>query len=116
MSKTYNQLMEEIEALKREAQAVRQQEVNGVIARIKEAIAVYGLTAADLGLAGVRRGRPPRDGGASATKSARSPSAGASSRPKYRDEHGNTWSGRGPRPKWFKDALAGGRRAEDFAG
>lgn len=114
MSKTYNQLMEEIEALKREAQAVRQQEVNGVIARIKEAIAVYGLTAADLGLAGARRGRPPADA-ATARKPARSTSAGAASRPKYRDEHGNTWSGRGPRPKWFKDALAAGRRAEDFA-
>lgn len=115
MSKTYSQLMEEIEALRREAEAVRQQEVDGVVARIKEAIAFYGLTAEDLGLTGTRRGRPPRGGRAPAKPTARSTSRGQSSQPKYRDEHGNSWSGRGPRPGWFKDALASGRRAEEFA-
>lgn len=114
MPKTYSELMEEIEALKREAQAVRQQEIDGVVARIKEAIAFYGLTAQDLGLAGAPRGRPPRQA-AVAPGGTRRASNGTAARPKYRDEHGNTWSGRGPRPRWFKDALAAGRRAEDFA-
>jgi DNA-binding protein H-NS len=111
MAKTYSEMMEEVEALKREAERVRQQEVEGVIARIKEAIAFYGLTAADLGLAGARRGRPPTG---SRKTAGRTGSKGAAA-PKYRDQHGNTWSGRGPRPKWFKDALAAGRGPEDFA-
>lgn len=109
MAKTYSQMMEEVEALKREAERVRQQEVEGVIARIKEAISFYGLTAADLGLAGARRGRPPGSATGGRAGSKRTTTA------KYRDEHGNTWSGRGPRPKWFKEALAAGRRPEDFA-
>jgi len=33
---------------------------------------------------------------------------------KYRDESGNVWSGRGPRPGWFKAALAAGKAAEEF--
>ena len=34
---------------------------------------------------------------------------------KFRDEAGNTWVGRGPRPLWLRDALAAGRKVEDFA-
>jgi DNA-binding protein H-NS len=113
MAKTYTQMMEEIEALKREAERVRQQEIEGVIARIKEAVAFYGLTAQDLGLGGARRGRPP---GSGATRKTSGRTAGKSTAAaKYRDDRGNTWSGRGPRPKWFKDALAAGRRPEDLA-
>jgi DNA-binding protein H-NS len=113
MAKTYTEMMEEIEALKREAERVRRQEVEGVIARIKEAVAFYGLTAEDLGLGGARRGRPPGRG--AARKPAGRPAAKAKAAAKYRDQQGNTWSGRGPRPRWFKEALAAGRRPEDLA-
>lgn len=34
---------------------------------------------------------------------------------KYADEHGNTWSGKGRRPKWLIDALAAGKALADFA-
>jgi DNA-binding protein H-NS len=113
MAKTYSQMMEEVEALKREAERVRQQEIEGVVARIKEAIAFYGLTAADLGLAGARRGRPPAGGTGRQTGGRMGSKSAAAA--KYRDQHGNSWSGRGPRPKWFKDALAAGQRPEDLA-
>ena len=33
---------------------------------------------------------------------------------RFRDQDGNTWVGRGPRPRWLRDALAGGKSAEDF--
>ena len=33
---------------------------------------------------------------------------------KYEDERGNTWSGKGRRPKWLKDALATGKTLADF--
>lgn len=37
--------------------------------------------------------------------------------PKYvhPENPGKTWSGRGRQPQWFKDAIAGGKSAEDLA-
>ena len=102
-------VMAEIEKLQREAERLKREEVDGVIGRIKEAIATYGLTAADLGLAGAakRAGKKPAAG------RKRSPSAGSGVR--YRDAAGNTWGGRGPRPKWLRDAVANGQPLSDFA-
>jgi DNA-binding protein H-NS len=34
---------------------------------------------------------------------------------KYRDQSGNTWSGRGLKPRWLTAALQAGGRLEDFA-
>lgn len=102
MKKTYTELMEQIEALQREAEKARQAEVQGVIKRIKEAIKAYNLTPEDLGFA-------PARAPASAAR-------GKSSRPpKYRDEAGNVWSGRGPRPRWLKEALSNGAKLEQFS-
>jgi DNA-binding protein H-NS len=47
--KTYSQMLQEIEHLKHQAEEVRRREVEGVIERIKVAIAFYGLTEEDLG-------------------------------------------------------------------
>jgi DNA-binding protein H-NS len=47
--KTYTQMLEEIEQLKRQAEEVRRREVEEVISRMKAAIAFYGLTEEDLG-------------------------------------------------------------------
>ena len=33
---------------------------------------------------------------------------------KYRDEKGNSWSGRGLKPKWLSSAIAAGAKQEDF--
>ena len=109
MSKTYAQIQKEIETLQREADKLKRKEIDEVIGRIKEAIRVYELTASDLGLSSSsRRGR--------AAKSARSSGKGKpASRVKYRDESGNTWGGRGPRPQWLRDALSTGKTLQDFA-
>lgn len=112
MSKSYAQLMKQIAKLQGEAESIRRKEAQGVIDRIKEAIDAYGLTAADLGL-GVRKagaakvstpGRKRRKPGRPKAKAA----------PKFRDEAGNTWVGRGKRPDWLRNALASGRQLEDF--
>jgi DNA-binding protein H-NS len=34
---------------------------------------------------------------------------------KYRDRAGNTWAGRGARPRWLVAAIKEGKRLEDFA-
>ena len=35
--------------------------------------------------------------------------------PKYRDRAGNTWAGRGAKPRWLVAAIKGGGKLEDFA-
>jgi DNA-binding protein H-NS len=105
MAKTYAQLTQEIEALKAQAEAVRQKEKAGVAARIREAIAIYGMTAEELGLAG-------RSSASSvASPTAAMPTATA----RFRDDEGHSWSGRGPKPGWLKAGLAAGRSLESFA-
>jgi DNA-binding protein H-NS len=34
--------------------------------------------------------------------------------PKYRTRSGETWAGRGAKPRWLVDAIKGGRKLEDF--
>lgn len=109
MAKTYSDYMAQIEKLKQQAEAARHKEIAGVVARIKEAIAHYGLTGGDLGLEG--RAAAQRQ----AVKRAVGKKPAASAQPKFRDGQGNVWGGRGPRPQWLRDALASGRRLEDFA-
>ncbi|WP_420849338.1 H-NS family nucleoid-associated regulatory protein [Ramlibacter henchirensis] len=78
---------------------------------MREAIAVYDITAEDLGLTGGRR--PGRKTVTNAPVKSKTSKASATAA--YRDSQGNTWGGRGPRPRWLKDALAGGAKLEDFA-
>jgi DNA-binding protein H-NS len=106
VTKTYIEMLAEIESLRKQAEAVREKEVRDVIARIKEAIAAYGLSASDLGLGSSGRPAPSVRGGIQRKAKQRDAL--------YRDSAGNTWSGRGPRPKWFKAALASGVRAESL--
>ena len=46
-------------------------------------------------------------GGGSALKGRKVP-------PKYRSPSGETWAGRGAKPKWLVAAIKGGRKLEDF--
>ena len=46
-------------------------------------------------------------GGVSALK-------GKKVRPKYRSPSGETWAGRGARPRWLVAAIKGGKKLDDF--
>ena len=115
MSKTYAQLMKQIDSLKAEAELLRKKEVDGVVGRIREAIAHYGLSAADLGLTSTTTTRraPPVHKTGKAGKAA--PRRASNQPPRFRDESGRVWGGRGPRPKWLREALVAGRKLEEFA-
>jgi len=39
---------------------------------------------------------------------------GATAAPRYRNASGQTWSGRGKKPKWIEEALSQGKTLEDF--
>lgn len=111
-TKTYAEALQEIENLKRDAEKLKAKEIADVIARMKEAIRVYGISASDLGFTG-RSAAPAK----SAEKGKSRKAAKGKSAPtvKYRDDAGNTWVGRGPRPHWLRDALASGKELQDFA-
>ena len=95
--KTYAAIKSEIAKLEKQAESLRQAEVAGVVARIKEAIAAYGLTPADLGLTGSRKAL---SGAKRATTTKTTVGA-----PKYRDpKSGKTWTGRGKPPLWIVGA------------
>lgn len=109
MARTLAQLNRQIAKLQRQADDLKHQEVKGVITRIREAIEHYGLTAGDLGLTGAASAKPGRKMPAAKAGTVRQPAP-----VKFRDEAGNTWSGRGKRPNWFKAALESGKAPEDL--
>jgi DNA-binding protein H-NS len=103
---TYQELTEQIEKLQAERERVREQEIADAIADIRRKIDLYGLTAADLGLASKNSGGP----GSGRPRSPAKPAV------KYRGPNGETWSGgRGRKPQWVMQALKEGRNIEDFA-
>lgn len=127
----YLQIQAQIEKLQKEAQALRKRELAETIANIKKAIAAFGITAEDLGLAGTgarrgrkagkkaagakRRGRPSKSASASAKKSGKFDKRSVVA-PKYRDAAtGATWTGRGKQPRWLAAAIKGGKKLSDFA-
>jgi DNA-binding protein H-NS len=112
MSKSYAQIVKQIETLKLEAEKIRRSEVDGVITRIKDAIAHYNLTAADLGLA--VKAKPAADP-ASPFKRKKRKGVKAAPAVKYRNDSGGTWGGIGKRPTWLRDALSAGKSLSDFA-
>lgn len=92
---TYQDIVKQIATLQKEAETLRQKEALAVIQDIRDKIDLYGLTAADLGF---------KEEGVARTK----PAA------KYRDDVGNSWTGRGKRPGWLVAHLNAGRQIEDF--
>lgn len=108
----------QIAALQAQAEVLREKEKAEVIAKVKDAIAHFGLTAADLGF-----GKPARQvGKASALAGAKPGKTGRKSAVskaptktvKFKDDQGHTWGGMGKRPDWFKAALVAGKTPEDL--
>ncbi|MDO4905583.1 MAG: H-NS histone family protein [Lautropia sp.] len=122
-------LNRKIAKLQKQADAIKSREKKGVIERIRQAILHYDLTVADLfseSAAPVRRGRRAAASAAgvdvlsksTGLKPRRGRPVGAVSRKpvpiRYRDEEGNTWTGRGKQPNWLKRHIENGRNPEDF--
>jgi DNA-binding protein H-NS len=113
MAQTYTQIQRQIEALQRQAEKLKHSEVSGVIERIKTAIAHYDLTPEQLfgtSSAGARKATASSAKVAGKTSGAKGLITAA-----YTDGAGNSWGGRGPRPRWLRDALAAGKSLEEFA-
>lgn len=97
---TYQEILNQIESLKQQAEEARRQEMAGAIGEIKRLMAQFGISPADLGFTG----RGGKTKGKGATLAA-----------KYRDPvSGKTWSGRGRRPAWVMELEAQGKHLDDF--
>ena len=105
---SYIELKEQAEKLLAQAEQMRQQETEQAVADIKAKMKAYGLTARDLGFSS---GGSPAGGKRAPRRAAGAPKAPA----KYRGPNGESWSGgRGRKPQWVVDALAKGRKLEEF--
>ena len=80
------------------------EEKAAVLAHIRSAMEQYEITAEEL-TAAPKRGRKP----GSTDTVERKPVA-----PKYHNELGETWTGRGKQPKWVVEALASGLALEEL--
>jgi DNA-binding protein H-NS len=98
------ELIAQKEALEREIERTQSQDRSDAIAKVRDLMSQYGLTAADL-----TTKKSGKGGGLLAGK-------GGKVAAKYRNTAtGDAWSGRGLQPKWLKAALASGRKLSDFA-
>ena len=87
---SYKELLAQREKLEKQIEEAKSREYAEVLNEIKQKMADYGITLAELG-----GGRAAK----SAVKVGR-PRAGVA--PKYRDpDSGSTWSGRGKPPRWI---------------
>ncbi len=138
---TSTQLRAQIKQLEQQALALEQAEVKEVIEKIQVAIKHYRLTPADLfgngsavptstststavkaaaranapKTASVAKAPAPSAAPVAPTIPAGSKLKGTKVPPKYRDDNGNIWTGRGSQPKWLATALADGKTLQDFA-
>ena len=115
MTKTYAQIVKQIDSLKKEAEVIRRGEVDGVIKRIRDAITFYNLSASDLGLNFKTKAGAGNAASPFKRKKRKGATAKASAPAKFSNGMGGTWGGRGKRPNWLREALAAGKQLSDFA-
>ncbi len=115
MAKTLSDLLAQKAALEKQIADFQKEKRGEAIAKVKALMAEYGLTAAD-----IVGGRAPKAAApapaAEAAPAKKSKAAGKKVAAKYRNPAtGDTWSGRGLKPKWLAAAIASGKTLADFA-
>jgi DNA-binding protein H-NS len=106
---TLQELLAQREALDRQIEEVSTKGRAEALEKIRALMTESGLTMADLG------GRGSRGAYGSDGKAAKKTPSGKVAA-KYRNaSSGESWSGRGLKPKWLNAAIAAGKKIEDFA-
>jgi DNA-binding protein H-NS len=83
---TYKELQDQIAKLQMDAEEARSKEIEGALGQIKALMEEYGLTVEDIGSLSKKKG----------------PKASQKTSVQFKDDAGNTWSGRGRMPAWLK--------------
>ena len=111
------EIQKQIELLQKQAKEIRAKQFDSTVREILASMQAFGITAKDLQRAASRHQKP---GGAPAK--ARTPArvVGKAGKPavvaaKYRGPNGETWSGRGLKPRWLAAQVALGKSKEEFA-
>ena len=99
---TLQDLLAQKAELERKIQETQKTERQTAISKVRALMAEFGLSVEDLG-------------GGKSNGAARKSDGTRKAAVKYRDAAGNTWSGRGLQPRWLKEALASGKKLQDFA-
>jgi DNA-binding protein H-NS len=102
------ELISQKAAIEKQIADAQRAEKSAAIAQIRTLMSQYGLSVADLAGKGSTTGvaKAPRGASMAGTKVA----------PKYRNPAtGESWTGRGLKPKWLSAAIAAGRHLSDFA-
>ena len=98
---SYQEIINQIEDLQKQAEKIRETERAAAITEIKEKIAIFAISAEELGLTST--GKRPSTKGKSNVKA------------KYRDPvSGATWSGRGKMPVWLKEQVDAGKSKDAY--
>lgn len=100
MAKSFDQLMKQKAAIDKQIAAHERKKLT-IVAKIQREMQKHGVTQLDLF-------------GGSVTIPTGKPASKVTSPPKYRGTDGQAWSGKGPTPKWLKDAVEAGATKEQF--
>lgn len=104
MTKTQlSDLLAQKAALEQQIAEVQRAERGEAIAKVKALMAEYGLSLADIGSAAKSATAAPKKATSKVAAKFHNPATG------------DTWSGRGLKPKWLTAALASGRSLSEFA-
>jgi DNA-binding protein H-NS len=101
-----NELLAQKAELERQIAEQTRAERASAVSQIKTLMFTYGLTPGDIVTDSAKVAKSP-------VKEKSTPRATVA--PKYRDDAGNTWTGRGLKPRWLTTALAAGATLEQFA-
>ena len=109
MAKSLSDLLAQKAALEKQIADFQKEKRGDAIAKVKALMAEYGLTLADIGSKPAAAPKAP--------KAAKPPKkvAGKVAAKYHNPATGDTWSGRGLKPRWLTAALAAGRSLSDFA-
>lgn len=93
---SYKDIVKQIQELQKQADKLKAEERSKVLQEVREQISAFEFTAAELGFKG------------------KASPAGKKVPVRYKDDKGNTWTGRGHRPGWLKAAIDSGAKLDDF--
>jgi len=97
---TYTEIQDQIKQLQAQAEQIRKDEIKVVINDINEKIAFYNIKREELKFTVSLKAKGKED---SKQPKVKLP-------PKYKNEEtGDEWTGRGPKPKWIKEAEKAGQ-------
>jgi len=107
---TVEQLEEQTRNIEEQIAALRETQKQRAIARIKDMVIANNITASDMGSVLADMGVVWTEVKAKKVRKVRPDLL-----PKYKGPNGELWSGRGRRPEWVRNVLAGGGTLDAYA-